>query len=171
MPARAPVVIPAVAPGAFELTRHNYESAIEGWSLAVVDFWAPSSALCREFAPVFAAASVRHPGVLFAKVNVEEQPEIGSRFNITSIPTLMIVRDGIIVHVHEGPLQAGALDAALNAARTLDMAQMRRQMTEATGASAEGEAPAYRRSKPICAHRSASRCRTSPAGWRPAGWS
>ncbi|MDM0078166.1 thioredoxin domain-containing protein [Variovorax sp. J2P1-59] len=140
MPARAPVVIPGVTPGVFELTRHNYESAIEGWSLAVVDFWAPSSPFCRAFAPVFAAASARHAGVLFAKVNVEEQPEIGSRFNITSIPTLMIVRDGIIVHVHEGPLQAGELDVALNAARTLDLGQMRRQMTEATGGGAETDA-------------------------------
>jgi len=138
--ARAPVVIPGVTAGVFELTRHNHESAMEGRPLAVVHFWAPSSAYCREFAPAFAAASARHLGVLFASVNVEEQPEIGSRFGIASVPTLMIVREGIIVHVHEGPLPAGALDAALDAARALDMAHMARQMADAAGATPEAAA-------------------------------
>jgi thioredoxin 1 len=139
-PERAAAVIPGAMPGLFELTRHNYESALEGWALAVVDFWAPSSALCREFAPVLAAASAGHPSILFARANVEEQPELGSHFNITSIPTLMIVRDGIIVHVHEGPLQAGELDAALRAAQALDMAQMGLQTAQPPGGAAEADA-------------------------------
>jgi len=140
MAARAPAYIPGVTPGAFELTRHTYESAIDGWSLAVVHFWAPSSASCGQFAPVFAAASGRHPGVLFARVNVAQEPEIGARFSIKSVPTLMIVRDGIIVHVHEGPLQAAALEAALDAARAMDLTKMRAQVADApAGGTAEAD--------------------------------
>jgi thiol-disulfide isomerase/thioredoxin len=96
----------ADTPGVIELTEHNFASSIDGHPFAVVDFWAPSSAPCRAFAPIFAAAAARNPDVLFAKVNTEDQQAIGAQFNIRSIPTLMIFRSNIIVCAKAGALQA-----------------------------------------------------------------
>ena len=110
-----------------ELTKGNFAQSIDGHPFAVVDFWAPWCAPCRAFAPVFAAAAARHPDMLFAKVNTEEQRELAAHFHIRSIPTLMIFRDNIIVFAQPGALSAGALDEVLAAAHTLDMDAVRRE--------------------------------------------
>jgi len=119
--------------GVVELTEHNFASAIDGHPFAVVDFWAPSSAPCRAFAPLFAAAAARNPDVLFARVNTEDQKAIGAQFNIRSIPTLIIFRSNIIVCAKGGVLQAGALEDALRAARALDMEQVGRKVISVDG--------------------------------------
>ena len=118
----------ADTPGVIELTEQNFESSIDGHPFAVVDFWAPSCAPCRAFAPTFAAAAARNPDVLFAKVNTEDQQAIGAQFDIRSIPTLMIFRSNIVVYAEAGALQASALDEVLGAARALDMEQARREV-------------------------------------------
>ena len=115
-------------PGVLELTEENFALSVNDHPFAVVDFWAPWCAPCRAFAPTFAAAVTRHPDVLFAKVNTEEQQAIGAHFNIRSIPTLMIFRSNIIVYAEAGALQASALDQVLSAARALDMEQVRRDV-------------------------------------------
>jgi thioredoxin 1 len=115
----------ADSPGILELTEQNFAPSINDHPFAVVDFWAPWCAPCRAFAPTFAAAAVRHPDVLFAKVNTEEQQAIGAHFNIRSIPTLMIFRSNIVVYAEAGALPASALDQVLAAARALDMQQVR----------------------------------------------
>src|SRR6266576_2261785 len=120
----------AYAPGVIELTEQNFAASINGHPFAVVDFWAPSSAPCRAFAPTFAAAAARNPDVLFVKVNTEDQQAIGAQFNIRSIPTLMIFRSNIIVYAKEGALGAKALDELLGAVRALDMEQVRRQVAK-----------------------------------------
>ena len=108
-----------------ELTKDNFVSSIDGHPFAVLDFWAPWCAPCRAFAPVFAAAQERHPEVLFAKVNTEEQQELAAHFHIRSIPTLMVFRDNVIVFAQAGALSAGALDQVLAAAKALDMDAVR----------------------------------------------
>ena len=108
-----------------ELTEQNFAELINDRAFAVVDFWAPWCAPCRAFAPVFAAAAARHPDVLFAKVNTEDEQAIGAHFNIRSIPTLMIFRDNVIVFAEAGALPATALDQVLTAARALDMDKVR----------------------------------------------
>jgi thioredoxin 1 len=126
-------------PGVLELTAENFASSINDHPLAVVDFWAPWCAPCRAFAPTLAAAAAKHPDVLFAKVNTEDQQAIGAQFNIRSIPTLMIFRSNIIVYAEAGALAASALDQVLDAARALDMEQVRREVeaqAAATPASA-----------------------------------
>ena len=128
----------AETPAILELTEENFAQSINDRAFAVVDFWAPWCAPCRAFAPVFAAASARHPDVLFAKVNTEEAQAIGAHFNIRSIPTLMIFRDNVIVFAEAGALPASALDQVLDAARALDMDKVRGEI-EAQSASAPGD--------------------------------
>jgi thioredoxin len=126
-------------PAVLELTEETFAPSINDHPFAVVDFWAPWCAPCRAFAPTFAAGAAKHPDVLFAKVNTEDQQAIGAQFNIRSIPTLMIFRNNIIVYAEAGALPASALDQVLNAARALDMEQVRREVeaqSAATPASA-----------------------------------
>jgi thioredoxin 1 len=111
-----------------ELTKENFASSIDGHPFAVLDFWAPWCGPCRAFAPVFAAAASRHPDVLFAKVNTEDEQDLAAQFGIRSIPTLMIFRDNIIVFAQAGALSASALDQVLAAAKDLDMGAVRREV-------------------------------------------
>jgi thioredoxin 1 len=124
------------AGGVAALGAASFDAAISRHPFAVVDFWAPWCAPCRAFAPVFAAAAARHPDVLFAKVNTEEEQAIAAHFGIRSIPTLMIFRDDIVVYSEAGALPASALDELLAAARALDMAEVRREVDAARSATA-----------------------------------
>jgi thioredoxin 1 len=138
---------PSQAPAAgtvVELDADRFPGAVDGHPFAVIDFWAPWCAPCRAFAPVFAAAAQRHPDVLFAKINTEDEQQLAAQFNIRSIPTLMIFRDNIIVYAEAGALPAAALDQVLAAARALDMVEVRRdveaQQAAETGKDATGNA-------------------------------
>jgi thioredoxin 1 len=111
-----------------ELTKESFASSIDGHPFAVVDFWAPWCGPCRVFAPVFAAAATRHPDVLFAKVNTEDEQNLAAQFGIRSIPTLMIFRDNVIVFAQAGALSASGLDQVLAAAKDLDMDAVRREV-------------------------------------------
>jgi len=127
-------------PGVLELTQDNFAASIDDHPFAVVDFWAPWCAPCRAFAPTFAAAAAKHPDVLFAKVNTEDQQAIGANFNIRSIPTLMIFRNNIIVYAEAGALPVRALDQVIDSARALDMNQVRREV-EAQVAATSANTP------------------------------
>src|SRR6476469_6396458 len=115
-------------PGVVELTEQSFASAIDGHPLAVICFWAPSSAPCRAFAPSFAAAAGRNPDVLFSRVNAKAQQAIGAQFDVRSTPALLIFRSNIIVYGKAGALQAGELDDVLAVVRALDMEEVRRKV-------------------------------------------
>ena len=111
------------------LTETTFDEALattEG--LLLVDFWAPWCGPCRSFAPIFEEASENRPGVVFAKVNTEEEQELAASFDIRSIPTLMIVRDKVILFSQAGALPASSLDQVLDKAMALDMEEVRRDI-------------------------------------------
>jgi thioredoxin 1 len=116
------------APAVLELDAPAFTERIGGHPFAIVDFWAPWCAPCRAFAPVFEATAARHPDILFAKVNTEQEQEIAAHFGVRSIPTLMVFRDDIVVFAEAGALPATALEEVIAAARALDMHEVRREI-------------------------------------------
>src|SRR5687768_3623657 len=91
-------------------TKDNFNDLVEKSSIIIVDFWAEWCGPCVRFAPVFEAASDKHPDVVFAKVDTEEQQELAGAFNIRSIPTLMVFRDQVLLFEQAGALPAAALE-------------------------------------------------------------
>ena len=111
-----------------ELTKENFEQVVTSNPTVIVDYWAPWCGPCRGFAPVFEKVSEKHPDVVFAKVNTDEEQEIASHFQIRSIPTLMVFREQIIVFSQPGALPQGAFEQVVDKVKQLDMDEVRKQV-------------------------------------------
>jgi len=110
------------------VTQENFEQTVSHNKMVIVDFWAPWCGPCRSFAPAYEAASEKHPDIVFAKVNTEEQQQLAGYFQIRSIPTLMIFREKIIIFAQPGALPPAALDQLIEKAQALDMDDVRKQI-------------------------------------------
>jgi len=119
-----------------ELTEQNFEEVVAKSEILFVDFWASWCAPCRAFAPTFERASEKHPDVVFGKVNTEVAQELASAFQIRSIPTLMILKEGVIIFAQPGALPPAALDDLVQQAKALDLASARAE--HASPAAAPG---------------------------------
>jgi len=122
-----------------QLTQTNLDDTINNNDIVVIDFWAPWCGPCQTFKPIFEKASEKHEDAMFASCNTEEQSELAAMFQIQSIPTLVVFREGIGIFGQPGMLPAEALDELMEKVRELDMEEVRaevekQQSTEAADA-------------------------------------
>ena len=96
--------------------------------MVIIDFWATWCGPCKSFAPAFEAASERHPGVVFGKVDTEEQQELAGYFRIRAIPNIMLFREKVMLFTQPGAMPAAGIDSVIEQARGLDMAQIRQEI-------------------------------------------
>jgi thioredoxin 1 len=117
------------------LTGATFEQTVTGNDIVLVDFWASWCGPCRMFAPVYEQAAAKHPEIVFGKVDTEAEQGLAAAAGISSIPTLMAFRDGILVFSQPGALPAAALEQVITAVQELDMDKIRTQLEASTSSS------------------------------------
>jgi thioredoxin 1 len=109
------------------LTAENFDKVAQGDGIVMVDFWADWCGPCKRFAPVYERSADKHDDIVFAKVDTDAEPDLAQRFGIRSIPTLMAIRDGMIVFAEPGAVPESVLENVIEQVRGLDMEDVRRR--------------------------------------------
>jgi len=113
-----------------ELTQQNFEETVNAGGIVLIDWWASWCGPCRMFAPTYEKVAAKHPDVVFGKVDTEAQQELAGSFDIRSIPTLMILRDKVLLFSQAGAMPEAALEDLLRQVRELDMEKVRSEIAE-----------------------------------------
>jgi thioredoxin 1 len=113
-----------------ELSHSTFGAHINETGITLVDFWAEWCGPCRMFGPIFEAASEKYPEITFGKVDTEAQQQLADEAGISSIPTLMVFRDGILLYNNPGALAAEALDEIISAVAALNMDDVRKEVAK-----------------------------------------
>ena len=120
-----------------QLTQSNLDDTINNNDIVVIDFWAPWCGPCQTFKPIFEQAAEKHEDAVFASCNTEEESELAAMFQIQSIPTLVVFRDGIGIFGQPGMLPAEALDELMDKVREVDMEEVRAEVEKQQGTATE----------------------------------
>jgi thioredoxin 1 len=123
-----------------EVNEENFQATIKQ-GIVLLDFWAAWCGPCRAFGPIFEAAASRHSDVVFGKIDTEAQPGLAAAFDIRAIPTLAVMRDGVLLTTHRGAIPAAALDELVGKVRALDMDEIRRSL-DSSAPAPSGDASA-----------------------------
>jgi thioredoxin 1 len=113
-----------------DITKDSFRTLVENDGIVLVDWWAPWCGPCRAFAPIYDQVSKKYPDVVFGKINTEDEQQLSSEFGITSIPTLMIFRERVLLFSQPGMVPAHALEELIEKVRALDMGKVHQAIAD-----------------------------------------
>ena len=125
-----------------EVTANNFKDTIQDNNIVFIDYWAEWCGPCRAFGPIFEKAAQENPDIAFGKCDTEQEMELASAFQISSIPTLMVFKEGVLIFSQPGMLPAPALTELIEKVRELDMEEVRAKIAEHEAEHAAEEQPA-----------------------------